>query len=768
MSASAQGLPENSGRANGVWLALSLVFHAAILAWLIFLIPATEIAIEKETGRPQAAAPIAASPGRIQEVAEQIQATQADEARAKVEELLQTSESLGELQEKTRQEFSTLASELAAEAPKKTSDSLADAAEAQAAAEKAQAEALQAMEAAITAQAAADAAATPGEKTARRSEAAAASARATDAQAAAAQAQITATTAQTGALQQLNFQEGLAVAKTALEQAAATQRDANAKQDEAGKLQKTLDSQDRQAEREAQNTALAQASVDSAKQRVSSLESTVANNEQVAREQKARLDELNKQQADPKSVAEIRKELDRANNSLAPARKNLQRARQLLNEEISKLTQVQAGIQKRAAAQAELPGQTRAAQAAALAAQQKARTLQAAAQAAIAKGFAESTAAKSAPPAQEQPAGPAPSLEGKDFAALYATAVQTEKAIAGKFQSIRAAQVAVQKQIPLAEARKYVQIALPIRSELPPAATTPPADAASLAAHNEAIEKAMKELTSIVSLTRGMAAQAEATASSAGQGVNISIEGMKAQAVQEQQLAALAAENAAATAVDLTGLMKQIAGNGAPGSGTPGEAAGGGPNAKTPASAGSAPPALPAAGAKIDAIPGRKIHGSDYTVGSKWMFVDTWWIIGPFPNPDRRNIETRFPPESVIDLDASYPVEGGTLRWHFVQNSTPMVRPPDERNYSIYYAYTELWFDQERDLWIAVGSDDYSKLWINNLPVWASGTEHKSWRANEGYRKVHFKQGLNRVLMRVENGHLVCAFSLMLGTQANP
>ena len=150
------------------------------------------------------------------------------------------------------------------------------------------------------------------------------------------------------------------------------------------------------------------------------------------------------------------------------------------------------------------------------------------------------------------------------------------------------------------------------------------------------------------------------------------------------------------------------------------------------------------------------------------MYIDTWWVIGPFPHPRRRNLETRFPPESVIDLDASYPVEGGVVSWQFVQNSSAMVRPPRDQSYAIFYAYTELWFDEARDLWIAVGSDDYSRIWINNLPVWASGTQHKPWRANEGYRKVHFLKGLNRVLLRLENGQNSSAFSLRLCLQSNP
>ena len=166
-----------------------------------------------------------------------------------------------------------------------------------------------------------------------------------------------------------------------------------------------------------------------------------------------------------------------------------------------------------------------------------------------------------------------------------------------------------------------------------------------------------------------------------------------------------------------------------------------------------------------ESVPGRKVHSSAFGAGSKWMFVDTWYMIGPFPNPQRRNIETKFPPESIVDLDATYPVEGQNLRWQFVQTSTAGIRPPLSREYAIYYGYTTLWFDEAQDMWIATGSDDFSKLWINDMLVWASGSVQKVWKPDEGYRRVHFKKGLNRVLFRLENGHNDCMFSLMLNMQ---
>ncbi|MEX2606103.1 MAG: hypothetical protein WD708_02060 [Kiritimatiellia bacterium] len=157
---------------------------------------------------------------------------------------------------------------------------------------------------------------------------------------------------------------------------------------------------------------------------------------------------------------------------------------------------------------------------------------------------------------------------------------------------------------------------------------------------------------------------------------------------------------------------------------------------------------------------GRKVHSTGGRP-MEWMFVDTWYTIGPFPNPQRVNIHTKFPPETMVNLGAAYPGKNGReVRWEFLQSGIAKTPPRHAEPYAIYYAYTELWFDEDVDLWIAVGSDDKSNLWINNLPVWISGEEEKKWRINEGFRKVYFKKGINRVLYRVENGPLGVYFSL--------
>ncbi len=161
-----------------------------------------------------------------------------------------------------------------------------------------------------------------------------------------------------------------------------------------------------------------------------------------------------------------------------------------------------------------------------------------------------------------------------------------------------------------------------------------------------------------------------------------------------------------------------------------------------------------------------KLNGRTVRFGGEpveWLFVDTWYTVGPFPNPSRANLNRQFPPESIIDLDATYPgKDGQEVSWEFVQAAKQPMVPANDESYAIYYAYTELFFDQPMDLWVAIGCDDKANVWLNELPIYTSGDELKGWKPNEAFRKVSFQPGINRLLFRVENGWMGTAFSFAI------
>ncbi|MDA3873294.1 MAG: hypothetical protein PF795_04980 [Kiritimatiellae bacterium] len=172
------------------------------------------------------------------------------------------------------------------------------------------------------------------------------------------------------------------------------------------------------------------------------------------------------------------------------------------------------------------------------------------------------------------------------------------------------------------------------------------------------------------------------------------------------------------------------------------------------------------------ALPGRRFTEDAARQG--WLYIDTWYVIGPW---DLREYDDKaLPPQTEIDLDAVYyngkkgrPRHArtkkrmhldGELRWRFHQSDKLFVRPPYETGNAIYFAYTELYFDQARDIVLAIGIDDESNVWVNGIRIW--GHSLKSWNMGSALRKVHFKEGYNTILIRMDNGAPLMDFSLVL------
>ncbi len=150
-------------------------------------------------------------------------------------------------------------------------------------------------------------------------------------------------------------------------------------------------------------------------------------------------------------------------------------------------------------------------------------------------------------------------------------------------------------------------------------------------------------------------------------------------------------------------------------------------------------------------------------ISNRSVVINGWYFIGPFPNPDRVNIHTRFPPEIGVDLNAVYlGDQDRLLRWQFIQYDHLPIIPPDFTDFAIYYASTEVYSDITRDVWLEIGSDDQSQLWVNDILVWRSSDDMRPWQEDQGTRKVRLKAGRNTLLFRLENGVQRAAFSVIV------
>ena len=186
---------------------------------------------------------------------------------------------------------------------------------------------------------------------------------------------------------------------------------------------------------------------------------------------------------------------------------------------------------------------------------------------------------------------------------------------------------------------------------------------------------------------------------------------------------------------------------------------------------------------KAQALPGRRFTRDAASRG--WLYINTWYIIGPWENYGRDDFALVHPPELSVDLDAVYtdgqkgigieetdsdPIKvtgpkvalDGVLRWKFMQSESMHNTVPVTTDHSTYYAYTEVYFDEPVSMLVAIGTDDGGRLRINGRDVWQdAGT---SWyNIDEHIEPFEFRQGWNTILIRLENtGGSAAGFSFMI------
>lgn len=182
-------------------------------------------------------------------------------------------------------------------------------------------------------------------------------------------------------------------------------------------------------------------------------------------------------------------------------------------------------------------------------------------------------------------------------------------------------------------------------------------------------------------------------------------------------------------------------------------------------------------------LPGRRFTADSPRKG--YLFIDTWHIIGPWDATVNRGREIDYsriyPPETKLDLDAVFTTGktsrlyddergyagksemDGRLTWQFYQSPTVEVRIPREQlaNDALYFAYTEVFFEEATTMNLAIGSDDSARIRVNGEIVFQdSGLS--PYVIAEQVRQVKFKQGINNILVRLVNGPGPCRFSLLL------
>ncbi len=718
-------LRQNRDRARPAWFVASVILHAAAAIALLLFTPLRQIILEEQ---PQENRPdVTMASHRLEDVSQQMEQINRDRLERDVQDMHEMLDAMEQVRHEQANEFELYERQMIEQTPEQVPGLIE--------------QALEAMDAAIEAL----------EKT---------NSQETDAQ------QAQAESLQQEALARLEAIAPASDLSRLQQEALAAQRDAirahadyrQAKQ-QAQQAREATERTDRTLETEVKKQEERQTRRDEAAAKVEQGQLQLA-------EERSKHQELEAEGTNAKAVAAARQNVQRLEAASKRDESALAQRQQQLEQTQARVEELQQSLRshQQRAVDGERLQERSLADARRVQSDARARQQQAAAEIKQKVGELAAQAMAKHDRPQEQETSPPPDVSRMDVLQLYDAAQEAETKVTEQYREIRAMKLAMLREATLDQARDAIEAFKPIRPQLDAQALQARATTtAQFERKRQQLETAVSETGAMLSLANLLLSQAKADMTEVtGEGGAISLDAIEARSAAMQALETLASVDVSGTATDVTAAMMAVtaaAPQRGEASDTREAATAPRPNQAPPVA--TVNPTPPTIAKEVRPVPGRKV--GEQGDATTWMAVNTWYIIGPWPNPGRANMDRSFPPENLVDLDATYiGKDGRTIRWEFVQSDSPrgLIVPTNSEEYGIWYACTELHFDRPRDLWVAMGSDDKGRLWINDVPVWVSADQHKNWDPGEAYRRVHFQQGRNRILLRCENGWHGMGFSL--------
>jgi type 1 glutamine amidotransferase/HEAT repeat protein len=148
--------------------------------------------------------------------------------------------------------------------------------------------------------------------------------------------------------------------------------------------------------------------------------------------------------------------------------------------------------------------------------------------------------------------------------------------------------------------------------------------------------------------------------------------------------------------------------------------------------------------------------GVDIDVAAVQGFVTQWWLVGPFPSPNKSAFSQSYFPEQEIDLSKTYTLDGKQYAWQpyhteDVQGILPLDKIFSPSDNMAAYAYAEISVPAAQEVLIKIGSDDDVQCWLNGKQV-LSHPGDRGLTVDADVVKAHLEQGTNRLLLKVLNG----------------
>ncbi|CAN5552385.1 hypothetical protein BH10PLA2_BH10PLA2_08550 [soil metagenome] len=147
--------------------------------------------------------------------------------------------------------------------------------------------------------------------------------------------------------------------------------------------------------------------------------------------------------------------------------------------------------------------------------------------------------------------------------------------------------------------------------------------------------------------------------------------------------------------------------------------------------------------------------GAPVDLAKHFNFVQSWSLIGPFDNSKGKGFDKAYPPETGVDLQATYEgKKGSTIRWTPGVTVDPfgmvdLNKQVGKHMGAVAYAFAEVESTEARPVQIRVGSNNAVKIYLNGKPLFAREEYHHGIEMDQYVGQGELKAGKNQLLLKV-------------------
>lgn len=146
--------------------------------------------------------------------------------------------------------------------------------------------------------------------------------------------------------------------------------------------------------------------------------------------------------------------------------------------------------------------------------------------------------------------------------------------------------------------------------------------------------------------------------------------------------------------------------------------------------------------------------GDDVNIQQHFGFLNSWKIIGPFDNKDKKGYPVAYPPETNLDFEAEYEGQLGKVKWQLVKTDddyglVDIAEQIENHKGSLMYAAANYVSAKDQQVEFRLGTPNAWKLWVNGELVFEREEYHRSTKMDQYKIPVSLKSGPNVVMLKV-------------------